>query len=377
VDRGIVNSALDHFLKRHLRNRLFNRLVAYVCVNLAAYMLLLTVVILTNSSLFVFHLLLFCSLSLLPFFLFAGLERTTLGGIVRSIDKHCLIESYLQTTSVEHRSFMRRRVESYLEHKQSERAVPFRLSRANFYLIALCLAAFLLLQSISFVTLRGFTTSFSARNIKNRLIERFEVGVTLAGHPLDDSSVGGSSTAEEKGADRGGETVEKRAQEDPDQEAFEELLSDEQLVAKDKLERLRSEDASGEVGQEPGQSETDWIRPTTVGESDATGDKSSGIPVDTNRNSGREGSGAEAGSSDVGRTFRDSPLREYTAIAEEIATEGGEELSPSDTLAESRRQIDVNALFSDFYRSNNLRITFHPLFDTIRERYLELLNERF
>ena len=69
MDDKVVVSALDYHLKRYLRLRLINRLISYVLCNLAAYMLLLAVVIITDSSLIAFHLPFFCTLSLLPFFL--------------------------------------------------------------------------------------------------------------------------------------------------------------------------------------------------------------------------------------------------------------------------------------------------------------------
>jgi hypothetical protein len=377
VDDAVFASALDHFLKRHLRTRLINRLIAYVLVNLAVYMLLLAVVILSDSSLFVFHLLLFCSLSLLPLFLLLGAERTTPGRIVRSIDEHCLVESYLHTPSIEHRSFMRRRVESYLERRKTERAFPFRLFRGNLYLIGACLLLFVLLQVTSFIMLQDFTVALSAQSIKKRLTERSAMEEAVAELPVDDAADAASSAAEELRPTPGGETGEQRIGKTAEEAALEELLADEPMVAKDRIARLGPEDLREESEPAAQQGDTEWRYRVPGSESDKASEKTSGIPGDEGQDTSREGSGAEAGTSDVGRTFRESPIREYTTVLEPLSAEGSEELSPSTNVAESRRQTFLSAVFSDFDRISYLSITFDPLFDTIREQYLELLDERF
>jgi hypothetical protein len=377
MDKPVLDSVLSYFLKRHLRTRLINSTVAYISVNLTIYFLLLAVVILTNSSLFIFHLLLFFSLSLLPLFLFLGMERTTLRRLVRSIDDRCLVESYLHTPSTEHRTFMRQRVEAHLERKKNERVLPFRLFRGNLYLLGLCGFAFLLLQGISVITLRDFTTTFSAREIKNRLIERETLEQAVAELPVDDAGAYGSSEAEELRPTPGGETGEQRTGRTPEEETLEELLEDGPMAAKDRIDRLSPEDLTEESDRPTEQSETEWRYQIPGSESEEAGENMSGIAGDEGRETGMEGSGSEAGSGDVGRTFRESPLREYTAIPEEIAARGNEELSPGGMTAESRKQTYLSTIFSDFQQSDNLRITFNPLFDAIRERYLELLRERF
>ena len=210
MDEQLLRSDLDHFLKRYLRNRLINRLIAWFLFNLAAYLLLLTVVILSDSSLFVFHLLLFCTLSLLPFFLLLGTEGSTLARVVRCLDEHCLIESYLHTPSVEHRSFMRQRVQAYLERRKSENPFPFRLFRGNLYLIGICLLLFVLLQATSFFILQDFTVSLSAREIKNRLTERSALEGAVAELPVEDSEEAAATSPEKLQPTSGGETGQRQ-----------------------------------------------------------------------------------------------------------------------------------------------------------------------
>jgi hypothetical protein len=219
--------------------------------------------------------------------------------------------------------------------------------------------------------------TFSPREIKNRLIERSAREESVVELPLDDIGGSGSSDAEELSPTSGGETGEQRTGRTPEDQALEELLEDVPLAARDRLKRLAPEDLTEESVRTGELSEMDWQHKLPSSESEDAAQNGSGASGDGGRGTGREGNGSEAGSSDVGRTFRESPLREYSAIPEEIAAFGNEELSPAGMSAESRKQDHLSALFADFQRLDNLRITFHPLFDSIRERYLELLRERF
>lgn len=375
MDEQLLRSALDHFLKRYLRNRLINRLIAYFLVNLALYLLLLTVVILSDSSLFVFHLILFCSLSLLPFFLLLATEGSILARVVRFLDEHCLIESYLHTPSAEHRSFMRQRVQTYLERRKRENPFPFRLFRGNIYLIGICLLLFVLLQAASFFMLQSFTVSLSAREIKNRLTERSALEEAVAELPAEDSEEAAATSPEKLQPTIGGETGQREIGKTAEEEALEELLADEPMPAKDRIQRLGPEDLKDDGDPQEGQ--TEWGYRIPGSEAETAAEKTSGMPGEEGRASSREGSGAEAGSGDVGRTFRESPIREYTTTTEAVSAAGSEELYPSTNVAEGSSREFLGAVLSDFDRIDYLSTTFDPLFDTIRERYLELLDERF
>ncbi|MBN2552797.1 MAG: hypothetical protein JXB06_08495 [Spirochaetales bacterium] len=375
MDEATIRAGITHLLKRYLRNGLFNRLITYALVNLSAYMLLLAVMILSDSSLFLFHLLLFFSLSLLPLFLFYRMETASLQRAVRRLDEHCLVESYLHSPSEQHRAFMGERVQSYLERKTTEGAFPFRLCRGNLYLAGLCLTAFIALQLISLATFRDFSV-FSARTIKNRLIERASLGEAVAELPVEDASEGGPAAAEPIRPTVGGETGQRRGEGIPEDEALQELLEDENLVAAERIERLGPGDLRDQEEQQADRGESWWRQPLPAAEADTPAQTASGIAGDEGRDSATEGRGAEAGSGEAGRTFRESPLKEYTPIPERLAAEGSEQLYPSDAVGEGGRQSFAEALFSDFGRLHDLRITFDPLFDTIRERYLELLDEQ-
>ena len=360
--RREIELTLHYFLRRYLRIRLVNRLIAYALLNLAAYMSLLTVMILADTSLVVFHLLFFCSLSLLPLFLFLGMEQTTLSRIIRAVDEHCLMQS---------------RVESLLARKKSGRVFPFRMFAANFYLIGLCLLGFVLLQGVSFITLRDFTTAFSAQKIKTKLLERSSFQDRIDELPVEELPAADSASPEEESATPGGEIIEQRAARNIDDEALEELLGEDTMVAKDRIERLSPEDLRQEAESNAEQNETSWGFQVPDSESDSDPENPRGLPGNKGQEAAGEGSGAEAGSSDVGRTYKESPLREYTTVQEQLAARGNEQLSPTGNLVEGREQTYLEALFADFVSPTSQRITFNPLFDTIRERYLELLNERF
>ena len=377
MDDALLASGLAHLLKRYLRTRLINRLIAYVLVNLCVYVLLLAVVILADSSLFVFHLLLFCSLSLLPVFLLVGAERTTLWRVVRSIDEHCLVESYLRTQSGEHRAFMRRRIETHLQRLKTGKPFPFRLFRGNLYLIGICLLLFAVLQATSFMVLQDFTVALSAGKIKNRLNERNAMEQTVAELPVEQSEGAAGAEDQELKPTAGGKTGEQRIGKTAEEEALEELLADEPMVAKDRIQSLGPEDFREDTRPAEQSGETEWRYRIPGTETDSAPERTTGLAGEEGRDSSREGSGAEAGSSDVGRTFRESPIRDYTTVTESLSATGSEELSPSTNVAESSRQKTLDAVFSNFQSISYLSITFDPLFETIRERYLELLDERF
>jgi hypothetical protein len=373
----MIAFALDHYLKRYLRIRLINRLISYALVSLAAYMLLLSVVILSDASLLVFHLPFFCTLSLLPFFLLVGTERTTLRLVVRSIDEHCLVESYLQTPSSEHRSFMRERVAHFLERGKRADPFPLRLFRGNLYLIGVCLLLFVLLQGISFVVLEDFSLSLTPRKIKDKLTERTAAEEAVGELPAGDSENAASSEGEAPRSASGGDTGEQRIGKTAEEEALEEILGDEPLPAKESIRSLGPEDLRRQSESETGRGDTDrQLRiPGSESGTDAAG--ASAIAGEEDSEASGEGSGAEAGSNEVGRTFRESPIREYTTVAQPQSAEGSRELSPSTNVFDRRSPDPVSTLISDFQRIDYLNITFDPLFDVIRERYLTLIDERF
>lgn len=378
MDRREIELTLQHFLRTYLRNGLVNRLIAFALLNLAAYIYLLTVMILADTSLFVFHFIFFCSLSLLPLFLFLGMEKTTLSGLIRTVDERCLIESYLHTPSDEHRSFMQGRVESLLVRKKSARVFPFRLFAVNIHLIGLCIFAFVLLQVVSFITLRDFTTVFSAQNIKTRLLKRSILRDGIDELPAEELPTADSADpGQEDSAAAGGQTIEQRAARNLDEEALEEVLGEDKMVAKDRIERLSPEDLRQEADPKAESSQPGGNYQVLDIEAVSDPENPQRLPGNEDQETAREGSGAEAGSSDVGRTYKESPLREYTTVPEQLTARGNEQLSPTGDLTESRERIYLEALFADFVPRTGRRITFNPLFETIRERYLELLNERF
>jgi len=171
--------------------------------------------------------------------------------------------------------------------------------------------------------------------------------------------------------------VVQRAGRDVEDKALEELLGNDTMAAKERIDRLSSDDLRQEPDQGREQSGTvlNYQAPGT--ESGTDPEKTQGSPGDEGQRTAGEGRGGEAGTSDVGQTYKESPLREYTANPEQVAARGSEELSPTGNLTEGRKRIFLDALFADFAIQTNLRITFSPLFDSIRERYLELLDERF
>ena len=166
-----IKRSLVYLVTRYMDSRLLNRLITYALINLAAYMLLLTILVLFNISLLLFHLLFSCSLSLLPFFLFYGLKEKAIQPSIRRIDERCQIEAFLSTSSREHRAYMQNRVESLLEKGKRERIDRVRLGLRNLYLAAACFGVFVVLQIVSFMILSSMTPSLNANNLKSTLVE--------------------------------------------------------------------------------------------------------------------------------------------------------------------------------------------------------------
>ncbi len=372
-----IELSLIYFLKRYLRSRLAGLLLAYALSNLAIYLLLLIVVLLFNIPLLVFHLLLFASLSALPLFLFFGLERVTVRRIVRSVDEHCQVASYLQAPSRDHRVFMEERVESLLERRKGNRIFAFRFSIPHLYLIGVSVFLLVALQVISFLTLRELTGSFSAQSLKSRLLERRAAEAPAEPYAEEELAPGGSPATEEPGRIAPGQQVEQRAGRDAGGETLEDLLADEASLSEAPASALdASPQEEGSVPAFERNESGPGIEPPGAATQmefarNPEGEAEQGEEI------GREGGGAEAGSGDAGRSYRESPVVDYTALRAEIAAQGGEELSATGTLAERQRQAYLDALFTDFLFRASLRRDFDPLFDSIRERYLELLDERF
>ena len=89
------------------------------------------------------------------------------------------------------------------------------------------------------------------------------------------------------------------------------------------------------------------------------------------------GDGAQSGSSTAGQTYRDSPLADYTAVPEQIETQGEEEMSATSNLADLQRRLHLSRLFPDSVAVTGGTLDFDRAIEIIKERYLELISENY
>jgi len=368
-----IKRALQHFLNQSLKIRLTERLLSYCLFNISVYLLLLIVLVLFDASLLLVSLLIYCSLSLLPVFLFSGREGDLFNRTVRQIDEHCQLEAYLKTRSPEHRTFMHRRVEDTLVRRMNERTIRFRFSRLHMFLAALGILLILVLQVSSYLRFYSLTPSLSAQELKKRLGERF-VGEEPPLPPISDEIADGSTPEQE--SRRGiaqGELSERRAAGEVEGTELEDLPAG---SATRQMPGFEQKEGSEQRPPEEGEDYERVLVP--LPQSDSIFQQLLQEGARESEQIAREGSGAEAGSSGAGRAFKDSPLFNYQSSPERITVEGStEELATAQTLTETRRQAFLNTVFSSFAPKIRITSTFDPLIEAIRERYQELIVERF
>jgi hypothetical protein len=68
---------------------------------------------------------------------------------------------------------------------------------------------------------------------------------------------------------------------------------------------------------------------------------------------------------------------DYTAVTEQIETQGNEEMSATENITDLQRRIYLNRIFTDIGPPVSGTLDFDPSIDIIKERYLELINEHF
>lgn len=359
-------------LKRRQMVELGNRVLALLLAGACLYLLLLGAVLLTGLSLLGFHLVLYVGLSLFPVFLLLPPRPGWLLREVRRLDERCLLEAYLSTESGEHRAFMAQAVTELLE--RAEPGVRFALSPASRRLALVCGCLLLLFEAASYLTLFRLEPSLSARALRERLAQReaAEAAARSGGVPRPELS-GTPEPAEQPAAEAPAEAPGEAAAEAPE----------------DRLEGLRRPEAGQEPEAPQGRRDRgEQAAPVPVegrpqrillpveaeqGGSPALSESSepgvTGLQGEPDR--------AEAGAGDTGRSFLESPLRGYRGVPQRVEARGGEELAAASSLAERQPDPQITALFADFAAALPPGVDFDPLLEQIRNRYLELLDERY
>jgi len=361
-----VRDYLRLLLKRRDRKRSLNRLVSFGLFSLGAYFLLLSALLLFGFSLVLFHLLFFAAFSLFPLFFLFEAEVDPLRESVRRIDEDCLLESYLAAGSQEHRSFMISSVRRLLERRAARGEYPFRFSRANAVLAAAAFSLLLLTQALSLITLQSFSPGLSARQFKARLAEREaarEAAGVREGRP---PALGfpGQERPEAAGPKASSRSGESRAEAEMRKGLAEEASEPPRIFA-------------GEAPQPGAEAGREWERvlvPLPEAKKDLKALLEAAVRGRADE-AGMPGS-SEAGSGDSGLGFLESPLKRYLSRPEGIGAGGGRELAPGGEQTEALREQVLGALFSDFQLQAEAPLDFDPLIERIKERYLELLNEK-
>lgn len=371
-----VRKILLHFLLQEQRQRLINRLIAFVLFFAGMYLILFLGLVILDLPLLLFHFLLFFSLSLLPLFLILGPESERTVAVLRRIDQHCQTETYLTTTSPAHRSFLEQRVKNLLERPEARKMLLFRLAKINRFLAMGVLGLFVLVQLASLVTFQRLTPNLNALAMKNlrtqsetsaRRGPRDAEGIQKA--PRGEAPEAGSpaEAASKQFFPPRGRSGETRARDAdaPQGEADQSLPGAQTVVPPSRA-------AEGEEGSES----VPWV-PMPIPEG-GIGSALKGALEEGPEPEVRQGE-LPAGTGEAGKALTDSPLREYSAssLKDRIQTEGGTKLTAGTSKGPDEEQPFDQALFADIPFRAAGEIGFDPAIERIRRRYLELLNERY
>jgi hypothetical protein len=368
VNEPELRGELARLLSRRERGITLNRLLAFLLCSACAYLLLLVAVLLFGLSLFGFHLALYLSLSLFPLFLLLGRGRETALPGIRRLDQNCQLEAYLFTSSEEHRTFMAEPVHRLLQQRVSQRVFRFRISRANLRLAAVFGGLFLLFQLTSYLTLYRLNAGLTPEAIRARLAEReLVVAETEAGtseQTLEATPPQPRPESPEAG-EQGAGQVEGQQQGEAEGEGEE-----------GEARGLReSGPETGPVPPEGSEKPQRVLVPVPPGTSASPTLTEQTVEGGMELATGPEHS--EAGSGSTGRSFLESPLKEYAGVPQRIAAKGEREMAAAPGLSEELPGGELPALFDDFRAGIGAELDFDALLERIRQRYLELLHERF
>jgi hypothetical protein len=373
IDRPI-RAALLSLLRRAQRFRLANRLIAFALSAAGLYFLLLIALLAFDLSLFLFHLIFYCGLSLLPLFLILGQEHDHTRAVLRRIDDRCQTEAYLAAKSPEHRAFLEPRVRNLLNQRAREKILRFRLHPWNRYLAIGAAAAFIAFQLLSLATLFRLPT-LSASGILARKAQQEAMAQAGAKPQEARDAARGQSTAEEAsesepGGEAGGAAAREGKSFEPEAGMGPEVDTAGPYTDTGPLVNPSLEDVVG-PGTEEERSPWAAIPKPEAGIGPALKGALEGSPEP----SAQQGQ-VPAGVGDAGKAFLASPLSEYESVTERIQTDGGKRLTASSPI-KPLEQSFLQALFADFPALLSPAPGFDPAMERIQNRYLELLDERY
>jgi hypothetical protein len=369
VDREIRSSLLS-LIRRDERNRLLNRLVGYGLWCLSAYFVLLGFLAVLNYPLYLFHLLFYSSLALLPLFLLLRSDEGQERSLLRRLDEHCQLESYLTTSSPEHRGFMERRVAALARAAERSRVGRFRLERLTVVHALTAVGGLTFLVVSSWVTLHSLASAFVPGSLKSRLVELATQSAAAAEQP---GALGQPASQEPAGKRAVGE-------ESPPLEA-QRLEATEPVEGwPERLWDLETRNLAAEPqAPPPALREDKGFEETSRLDAGGPADARSLLEAGVQRPSEEqpEATASAAGTGETGRAFKESPLRDYRSAPERITAPGGHEVAAASALAERREASILRSLFGDFPLGNGAGVDFDPRLAAIKRRFRELYDERF
>jgi hypothetical protein len=165
-----LRTELLHLIRRASTTLMLGRLLTFCLVNALLYVVLLLLVVAFNLPLLLVNLICFTSLALFPGYLLVPLPPGRLKFFIRRLDKHCLLESYLEAPP-QARRYMLPELRRLLSLLSGKSILPLRLSRLHRGLMAALLAGLACYQFGVFMRFDSFVWSFSARELVTRSLE--------------------------------------------------------------------------------------------------------------------------------------------------------------------------------------------------------------
>jgi hypothetical protein len=359
---------LQRLLRRASAALMLNRLLTFLLVNLILYILLLLLVIYANLPLLLLNLIVFSALALFPCYLLTPLPAGKVKLYIRRLDRHCLLESYLETRQAELKSYMLPELETLLTAMSGQGIAPRRFSRLNTKLLVALLACLACYQAGVFLRFDSFAWNFSAQDLKARTLSAGRGGEEDSPGRGEETAPGRIAPPEEIPLPRG---EEESAAFRPEAERALDLsdLPHDATGARG-LRRTASEE-SADSARAAGESEREGLTDPTA----RTATQAGGGGVESGE-TGEAGRGLNKAGS-AGKGFLESPIEEYRAALRELEARGGSELAAGSLMEAAEAGAYPAELFREYTGGGLPFMSLDPMLARIQTDYLRLIDERF
>lgn len=316
----ILKERLNGLLRKTVRLHFTDRLLSFLLINTALWLLLLSSMLLFNISLFTMNLIQFIGLSLFPLFLLLPdpPERFRFKQTIRSIDENCLIESYLESAGPAQRQFMESSLRSLLEKKLKQKLKLFRLSELNKGLLFCLLLSFILFQALFLINFKALSGSLSAQELKTKTVERVTLKqmekIPIHQEQVLEETAGFPEPSEAESPTVSGNSVQPEGLKAPVETLKEPGLEQERgkSPSQSKITEQPFTELTGKGPGEPGRNGSSTsISESQPGEVGSEGSKS--LPLE------------EESLRKPGKSFIESPLKDYTPAPESVSARGDQD----------------------------------------------------